>query len=239
MPLSSPAAREVTTDREWCLLPSWEGDVMKALKIAGAAVLAAILALAGFLAWRVIDARARTPGLIGAIVAKADPQVVNLPKARVDAYLAVEDPTFWTNDGIDETTPGAGMTTTTQGLGKLLYFKRFRGGPWNKLQLMLIAKFAMTPKATKRDILIAALSTANMGEARGFPAAARRYYGRELSALTDDQFLGLVAMPVAPNDLDPLGHPAANAERVRRIKRLLAHACRPTGLNDVMLEGCR
>ena len=46
-------------------------------------------------------------------------------------------------------------------------------------------------------------------------------------------------LPVAPSQYQPLLHPQANAERVARIKRLLAKACAPKGLNDVALEGCR
>ena len=72
----------------------------------------------------------------------------------------------------------------------------------------------------------------------GFGPAARAWFGRPLGGLGDGEFLSLVAMLVAPTTLDPVRHPAANAERVRRIRRLLADNCRPTGLRDVMLEGC-
>ncbi|MFZ1992354.1 MAG: transglycosylase domain-containing protein, partial [Alphaproteobacteria bacterium] len=152
------------------------------------------------------------------------------------------DPTFWNNDGIDLATPGAGQTTLTQGLAKRLYFHPFKPG-FEKLELMLIAKFALTPLASKPDILHAALAVAYLGtdeqaDIIGFAQGARHYYGRELSQLTDDEFLSLVAMLMAPNALDPKHHAAANAERVARIKRLLAGACVPKSWRDVALEGC-
>jgi monofunctional biosynthetic peptidoglycan transglycosylase len=217
---------------------------MKIVKIVAVLFAVLVLGLAAFLGWRVADARARTPQLVAEWVAQADPDVKALPKARIDQYLAVEDPTFWTNDGVDLKTPGAGQTTTTQGLGKLIYFKHFRGGYWNKLQLILVSRHALTAKASKQDILTAALTAANMGSMGDRPVigladAARTYFGKPLSALSDDQYLALVAMPVGPDRYNPSTHPAQNADRVARIKRLLAHVCTPTGLNDVMLEGCK
>ena len=62
--------------------------------------------------------------MIARIVSEADPDVRALPAERVRQYLAVEDPTFWTNDGIDLKTPGAGQTTTTQGLGAVAALER-------------------------------------------------------------------------------------------------------------------
>lgn len=41
---------------------------------------------------------------------------------RKDILLAVEGPIFMRHHGVDLVTPGAGMTTITQGLAKLVYF---------------------------------------------------------------------------------------------------------------------
>jgi hypothetical protein len=46
-------------------------------------------------------------------------------------------------------------------------------------------------------------------------------------------------MLMAPRELDPVRHKAANAERVGRIKRLLAGRCRPSGVFDVTYPACR
>jgi len=72
----------------------------------------------------------------------------------------------------------------------------------------------------------------------GLAAAARTYYSLDASQLSDRQFLSLVAMLVAPRELDPLRQPAANAERVRRIEAMLAGKCAPRGLSDVRLASC-
>src|SRR5262249_41443094 len=139
--------------------------------------------------------------------------------------------------------PGAGMTTITQALGKLIYFPDgFKPG-FRKIELILIAKFATAPMESKTDILRAFMATAYLGrdaqgEVTGFSEGARRWFGKELNALSDDQFLALVAMLPGPGALDPERHASANAERVARIKRLLAHQCTPLGVTDMMLQGC-
>jgi penicillin-binding protein 1B len=96
---------------------------------------------------------------------------------------------------------------------------------------------------TKDEQLTLALNTANFGHdgdrwVVGFPDAARTYYDRPLLELSDDQFLGLAAMLMAPDTFHPRHHPEAHAERVRRIQALVAHRCRPRGWRDVYLAGC-
>jgi membrane peptidoglycan carboxypeptidase len=161
---------------------------------------------------------------------------------RLDMLLAVEDPGFYEHSGVDFGTPGQGMTTLTQALVKRLYFDRFEPG-FAKIEQSLIARFVLHPALSKKDQLEVFLNYASFGSRNGnpiigFPEAARVFYGRDLASLTDDQFIGLVAMLPAPKNFDPLRHPEANAERSRRIKSLLAGRCRPTGLRDVYLEAC-
>lgn len=193
--------------------------------------------------WRVRDAAARASALIAQTLAEADPALDALPLARIDVLLAVEDPSFWANDGTDFKTPGQGWTTLTQGLAKRLYFTRFTPG-FEKVELILIAKFALSAQVPKAEILKAALATAYLGEGPGGPvigvaAGARAWFGKGLDALSDDEWLALVAMLIAPNALDPKDHAPANAARVARIKRLLAGTCTPDGWRDVWLQGCR
>jgi hypothetical protein len=45
-------------------------------------------------------------------------------------------------------------------------------------------------------------------------------------------------MIVGPNGLNVRTHPAANADRVRRIKHLQAGECRPRNNGDVMDQDC-
>lgn len=203
-----------------------------------------VASLAVYESWRVAVARADTPALIADALKHADPEIFRIPKARIDMLLAVEDPTFWTNDGTDFTSKGAGATTLTQGLGKQIYFPDGFAPGFAKLELMLDAKYALTRQASKTDILHAFLARAWMGrDARGstvygFADAARRFHGKQLSALSDEEFLSLVALLYAPAEMNPLRQPAANALRVARIQKLLAKRCTPLGVTDVVLEGC-
>jgi len=156
--------------------------------------------------------------------------------------LRVEDPGFFRHRGIDFSTPGQGMTTITQSLVKRFYFDDFQPG-FAKLEQSLIARFVLDPAMPKEAQLTAFLNHTPFGTVRGrrvtgFAEAARAFYRRELAALGDREFLSLVAMVMAPARLDPLRHPAANAERVGRIERLLAGQCAPQGLRDVGYQGC-
>lgn len=196
-----------------------------------------------YLTVRVVEARQATPEMIEAILAENDPQISQIPRERIDMLLKVEDPTFWTNNGWDLNTPGQGLTTLSQGLAKRLYFNPFKPG-LRKIELMVIARFALNAKASKEDILSAFLGVAYLGTDEGqsiigFADGARHWYGKELSDLSTDEFLGLVAMLVGPNALDPRRHADANLERVERIKKLIDNACEPLGLRDVYYEGCK
>lgn len=214
-------------------------------KIRAALLLLAVpaLGLVAYESWRVAVARARTPALITAALKDADTQVLRLPPSRIAMLLAVEDPSFWVNDGTDFAASGADVPTLTQSLGKQIYFPNGFTPGFRKLELVLDAKYALTKLATKEDILHAFLVRAWMGRddkgpIYGFAEAARRFYGEELVQLTDDEYLSLVALLYAPAEMNPLRHPRANADRVARIKKLLANRCTPAGFSDVALAGC-
>ncbi len=195
-----------------------------------------------YLGGRIIVERRVVSARVDTIIAAADPADVALTPARMAMLLRVEDPTFWTNKGIDFTSPGASMTTLSQSLGKRVFFAHFSPG-LPKGELLALSRFALYPEVDKRRTLKAFLATAYFGRRNGHGVvgigpAARTWFGKSLSALSDREFLSLIAMAPSPNTLDPQRHAAANAERVLRIERLLANRCRPKGLRDVMLEGC-
>lgn len=199
------------------------------------------LCLAAYEAVAVFRARARTAEVL-AQVSGREVALASVPARRIRMLLAVEDPAFFRHRGVDFNTPGQGLTTLTQSLAKFLYFRRFTPGI-AKLELMLVARFALDPALSKRDQLEIFLNHARFGTRRGRPVigfndAARTFYGRDLRQLTDREYLTLVAMLIAPNRLDPVRHAAANAERTRRIEALLAGRCRPRGLRDTDYEDC-
>src|SRR5689334_21462540 len=71
-----------------------------------------------------------TPRIVSEIEAsnKLVLKLEDVPQNRLKALLAVEDPNFYTHNGIDLSTPGAGYTTITQGLVKVYFFGDFNPG---------------------------------------------------------------------------------------------------------------
>jgi len=54
---------------------------------------------------------------------------------------------------------------------------------------------------------------------KGFAKAARSYYHKSFTLLSEDEYISLVAMIVVPQTFHLLHHPEWNEERVRRIKK--------------------
>ncbi len=138
-------------------------------------------------------------------------------------------------------TPGAGLTIITQALAKSLYFESFQPG-LAKLKQSLLA-VVLDQRADKWQQLDLLINTVYLGSyegkaIEGFSAGARAYFNKAFTTLTREEYLALVAMIIAPNDLNIAAHPAKNAKRVRRIERLLRGECKPSGVRDVYYENC-
>jgi membrane carboxypeptidase/penicillin-binding protein len=208
-------------------------------------LLAVVLILFFYFSIEVAKARKATHGEISQALQSSliRLELEELSQRQIDILLAVEDPNFYTHRGIDLRTPGAGMTTITQGLVKIHYFKPFKPGI-RKIKQTLIARFALDPLVSKGDQLKLFINEIYMGEhkgrgVRGFEDAAQAYYDTPFSEISEDEYIGLVAMIIAPNTYHPAKHPEMHAERVRRIKRLISGAASPNGWLDVYLEGCK
>jgi membrane peptidoglycan carboxypeptidase len=165
-----------------------------------------------------------------------------LPAVRERELLAVEDPRFFDHHGVDLRTPGAGWTTITQALVKVLYFESFRPGPRAKLEQTLLA-IGFDAAVGKREQLDLFFNLAYLGrygneDVVGFPRASAVYFGRDVTALDRPQYLALVAMLIAPNHYSPARHPDVNAERRTRIERLLEGKCHAASWRDVELAAC-
>lgn len=164
----------------------------------------------------------------------------DLSSRKRNILLSVEDPAFFQHHGVDLDTPGAGMTTITQGLVKLLYFPSgFKKGI-SKVRQNLIAQYALDALVPKNEQLDLLLNIAYMGtkEGRpihGFSSAANSYFGKEFGALSDVEFQSLVAMLILPNQLAP-GTPA-HAERMQHIDAYLSGSYRPKSVLDVEYDG--
>jgi hypothetical protein len=229
--------------QEWRLprLPRIQLRPLRLLLWAPVFVVVLLAVLAGYEAVAVMRAQARTPEVLEQAWARAGPPLSReLPVSWLEALLRVEDPGFRRHHGVDFATPGQGMTTITQALVKRLYFERFTPG-FAKIEQSLIARFVLDSAITKDEQLDLFLSLAYFGntdgqEVIGFRSAAQAYFGKALAELDREQFLALVAMLPAPDDLKP-GTPA-NTDRVARIERLLDDGCLPEDWNDVWLEAC-
>lgn len=202
----------------------------KIIRGAAFVVSACFLALIAYEAVSVAVARSDTPRLFAAYEAVTDNGAsppATLTPSRIDILVKVQDPNFWTHHGVDWSAPLA--TTVAQSVVKKLYFEKFEPG-FAKIRQTLIAEFAVGAFASKNAQLAAFV------DVNGFDASARKWFGKPLEALDDEQFLSLLATNNNPRGYAP-GTPA-NAERVLRIKKYLAGQCERRGLADVWLEGC-
>ncbi len=212
---------------------------MKHLKLAASILITGLIVLFAYESFAVAEARQSTPELFRALLTEenAPLRLTDIPSTRIQQLLAIEDPNFHHHHGVDLSTPGAGMTTITQGMVKYLYFDHFKPG-FLKIEQTLIAWLAVNALIDKDDQLTVFINTAYLGtddgvEVRGFSMAARHYYGKPFELLTDDEYLSLVAMLIGPNAFSIKTHPGINRERVKLIKRVLSGEYKPQGLNDV------
>ena len=217
---------------------------MKKKLIWGGTILAlAILALPPAYYWYEIrTARTSTRDLVSAAYRKygRDVSLEAISQGRKNILLAIEDPRFYEHRGVDLQTPGAGMTTITQGLAKLLYFPDgFKPGI-AKIRQTLIAQYALdaiVPKDAQLELYlnITYFGSVDDKPVHGLEQAAQTYFTKSHLDLTNDEFISLIGMTIAPNRMKP-GTPAG-VERLRRIKRYLAEEIRPQSVLDVAYTG--
>ena len=164
----------------------------------------------------------------------------NIPHKWIDMLIKIEDPAFYEHKGIDISSPGAGITTITQAMTKYMYFDNFKPG-FAKLEQSLIAHFVVDRSFSKNEQLEIFYNSAYLGhyegnEIRGFSNAAMVYYSKNLQSLSDDEYLSLVALLVAPNTFSLIKHPEKNTERVDRLKRVISGSYQPSGVTDIMYD---
>jgi len=164
---------------------------------------------------------------------------------RLDWLLKIQDPNFYQHHGVDMGTPGAGYTTITQALTKVLFFNgSFAPGflRWRKIRQTIIA-VAFNARVSKDQQLrlfvnLASMGTHNGREITGFSQAAQECFGKDFQSLTDQEYLALVALLVAPSRYSPATHPGENENRVARIRSVIAGTCKPQSHSDVFYIDC-
>lgn len=205
----------------------------------GLLVLVCAIVLVCWGSYIVIDARQKTQQTFNELLSpqKLELTLTDISDDRIHSLLMIQDPNFYQHNGYDFSTPGAGLTTITQAMVKYLYFDNFKPG-FMKIKQTLIAWLAVDPLVSKDDQLTVFINTAYMGvnekeEVMGFADAAKTYFGKQFNELTEDEYLSLVAMLIAPNQFNVKHHSEQNRARVETIKKVLSGEYKPKGLRDV------
>ena len=145
----------------------------------------------------------------------------------VEATIAIEDPTFYTNNGLnftgllragvenlfpwlnsptDELFQGSGGSSITQQLAKNIYIpqqQRFERSYLRKMKETVVA-LELTRKYPKDDILVWYLNSISYGGPYvGIEAAAIAYFGKDSSELTLAEASLLAGIPQSPVKYDP------------------------------------
>jgi len=158
-------------------------------------IVAAIVAMLSWVVWITANSYVRAPNMVAeldrAYVLPFSPS--ELPRGRLCALLAVQDPAFYRHRGIGLADGPLGHTTITQSIGKGLFFNGFEPGLLHhrKIRLMLAA-WAFDRRISKETQLRVFLNRAYFGsadgrEVLGFPAAASAFYGKPLAQLSDSE----------------------------------------------------
>ncbi|KEO88827.1 hypothetical protein EH31_15440 [Erythrobacter longus] len=193
-------------------------------------------------AWvQTIDAQASAKSLAASMARDNRLDEVDTP-AFVEMIIAVEDPNFAQHNGFDTQTPGAGPTTLTQevatrydilvpaGESVAEYRKGWTRGIEETLSKEKIMAFYLS------DLRYGSVESAFFSSPS---SAAQTLFDKEISALTRDEMIVLVAgihyraswNPKAPLERTML-------RRIARITALLDGKCQPENHADVLLLGC-
>ena len=168
----------------------------------------------------------------------------SIDEQKINELLIVEDPGFYNHKGLDFKSLGAGWTTISQGIVKLLYFKKFQPGI-KKIRLILITRFVFNSSVSKDTQLELFYNYAYLGNDYngvaicGFLNASRFYFKKDFNDISNDEYLSLIAMLINPNKYRIDKHPEWNKERLFRIKKLINGYCKPNDWKDCELEGCK
>ena len=154
----------------------------------------------------------------------------DIPNDVVNAFVAIEDQSFWSNCGIDlkgltriayrffksDGDEVHGASTITQQLVKNTYLTN-EVSIERKAKEILIA-LGLTNKYTKNELMEFYVNDVCYANGiYGIGGAAKRYFNREVSELTLSQCAYLCAIPNRPSYYDPLKNPDNAIERRNKI----------------------
>ncbi len=156
--------------------------------------------------------------------------IENIPRAMIDAFVAIEDKRFWQHEGVDFLRTGEaalayvtkkisgksgksfGASTITQQL-----VKNLTGDDRVSIDRKLTEMFCaldLERRADKGEILEMYLNVINLADGcRGVGAAAKHYFGKSVEGLTLGECACIAAITNNPARYNPLTHPENNEQR--------------------------
>lgn len=156
-----------------------------------------------------------------------------LPPYLIDAAVAIEDPTFYTNPGINPLSVAraafenathhqivSGASTLTQQLARNLLWNFQERQSKSIARKVKEAIFAvrLTQTYSKDQILAMYFNTVYYGNrSYGIEAASRNYFGKSASQLDLAESAMLAGLPQAPSSYDPLLHQAIAKRRQAEV----------------------
>lgn len=141
----------------------------------------------------------------------------DLPENLVNAFVALEDKTFWDHHGFnfiriigaikDKIVSGgavSGTSTITQQLARNLFLKESMYD--HSMKRKIIEAYYTTileSELTKKQIMEAYLNTIYLGyNSNGVQAASQSYFNKDVKDLTLEQCVALASLPQAPSDYE-------------------------------------
>ncbi len=168
-----------------------------------------------------------------------------MPATIINATVAVEDDTFWTNPGFDPAALGAaiisnirndgrpvGGSTITQQLTRHIAFSYEErvGTSYERKAREIFYAFILTQQRSKRDILATYLNEIYYGNlAYGIEAAAQTYFHKPASQLSLAESAFLAGIPQSPVDWNPY----ANFEGVKTRQEFILDLMAEDGMIDM------
>ena len=155
--------------------------------------------------------------------------LAEFPRSAVDAVLIAEDRRFWSHAGVDALAATRalqvnlkrgelrqGASTITQQLARTLFLDTQR--TWSRKVRETIIALMLEVRYTKSRILETYLNSVYLGQdgdvpLYGFPAAARRFFGKEVAGLEIHEAALLAGAIRAPNRLLAGARPEAKGRR--------------------------
>ncbi len=201
-------------------------------------VAACLALIVGYYSVKIFIANKETPAIKAEFLAesKITLQYNEMSPRQQEIFIKVQDPNFWNHNGVEFSTPGSGWTTVTQSIAKWFYFHPFKQGI-GKIKQTLLARFVLNSHLTKEEQLLVFINHVWFAEnVKGFRNAANHFYHKDISELSEDEFISLMAMPVSPRKYNIVSNPKNNRDRSDRIKKMLSGEYEPKGLFDIYYD---